>query len=106
MNDSLLKTALSELHIENGAKMVAFAGYTMPVQYPLGLMKEHLHTRSKAGLFDVSHMGQVVVSGENAASELEKLIPVDIQDLPVGEQRYGFFTNRDGGIEDDLMVSR
>ena len=106
MNDSLLTTALSGLHIENGAKMVPFAGYTMPVQYPLGVLKEHLQTRQSAGLFDVSHMGQVMITGEDAASELEKLIPIDIVDLPEHEQRYGFFTNPQGGIEDDLMVSR
>ena len=103
---SLLTTSLTDLHIENGAKMVGFAGYSMPVQYPDGVLKEHLHTRSKAGLFDVSHMGQALVSGADAASELEKLIPIDIVDLPIGEQRYGFFTNSSGGIEDDLMVSR
>jgi aminomethyltransferase len=99
-------TALTNLHIENGAKMVPFAGYSMPVQYPDGVLKEHLHTRSKAGLFDVSHMGQAMITGEGASAALEKLIPIDIQDLPVGEQRYGFFTNPAGGIEDDLMVSR
>lgn len=106
MNQSPLKTALHDLHLENGAKMVPFAGYSMPVQYPAGVLKEHLHTRSHAGLFDVSHMGQVMITGSDAAGELEKLIPIDIEGLEPGEQRYGFFTNAQGGIEDDLMVSR
>ncbi len=106
MSDALLSTALTELHIENEAKMVPFAGYNMPVQYPDGVLKEHLHTRENAGLFDVSHMGQAWVTGEDAGSELEKLIPIDIVGLADGEQRYGFFTNKNGGIEDDLMVSR
>ncbi|MCP4011142.1 MAG: glycine cleavage system aminomethyltransferase GcvT [Proteobacteria bacterium] len=106
MTEAIQTTALTSLHIENGARMVPFAGYSMPVQYPDGVLKEHLHTRAKAGLFDVSHMGQALVSGEDAGAALEKLIPIDILDLPVGEQRYGFFTNANGGIEDDLMVSR
>ncbi len=106
MTETLLSTALTDLHIENGAKMVPFAGYSMPVQYPAGVMKEHLHTRTSAGLFDVSHMGQAWVRGADAASELEKLIPIDIIGLKDGEQRYGFFTNEAGGINDDLMVSR
>ncbi|MEE9446886.1 MAG: glycine cleavage system aminomethyltransferase GcvT [Arenicellales bacterium] len=101
-----LTTALTELHIENGAKMVPFAGYSMPVQYPLGVLKEHLHTRSKAGLFDVSHMGQAMLTGKDATTTLEALIPIDVENLEIGEQRYGFFTNENGGIEDDLMVSR
>ncbi len=106
MTDALLTTALTQLHIDNDAKMVPFAGYSMPVQYPIGVLKEHLHTRSNAGLFDVSHMGQAWVTGQDAASELEKLIPIDIVELANGEQRYGYFTNEAGGIEDDLMVSR
>ncbi len=101
----LKKTALYDLHVELGAKMVPFAGYDMPVQYPLGVKKEHLHTRDHAGLFDVSHMGQVILKGDNAAAALEKLVPVDIIDLPVGKQRYALFTNEDGGIMDDLMVT-
>ncbi len=100
-----LSTALTKLHIENGAKMVPFAGYSMPVQYPDGVKAEHLHTRTKAGLFDVSHMGQAMVLGDDAGTALERLIPIDILGLEVGEQRYGFFTNENGGIEDDLMVS-
>lgn len=102
---TLNKTALFDLHVELGAKMVPFAGYEMPVQYPLGVKKEHLHTRTQAGLFDVSHMGQVKLTGANAAAALETLVPVDIIDLPVGKQRYALFTNADGGIMDDLMVA-
>ena len=80
----LLKTALYDLHVELGAKMVPFAGYDMPVQYPLGVKGEHLHTRAKAGLFDVSHMGQVRLTGENRVAELEKLVPGDIAILKRG----------------------
>ncbi|MEZ5537543.1 MAG: glycine cleavage system aminomethyltransferase GcvT [Thiolinea sp.] len=98
-------TPLYDLHLEQGARMVPFAGYSMPVQYPLGVKKEHLHTREQAGLFDVSHMGQVILRGEQAAAALEKLVPVDIIDLPAGKQRYALFTNDEGGILDDLMVT-
>ncbi|WP_299745422.1 glycine cleavage system aminomethyltransferase GcvT [uncultured Tateyamaria sp.] len=104
----LKQTPLHALHTALCAKMVPFAGYDMPVQYPLGIMKEHLHTRAKAGLFDVSHMGQVIVHGPSydaAARGLEELIPVDVLGLSPNRQRYGFFTNRDGGIEDDLMLA-
>ncbi len=104
----LKKTPLHALHLELGAKMVPFAGYDMPVQYDLGVMKEHQHTREKAGLFDVSHMGQVIVQGasyEAAALGLERLIPADILGLTENRQRYGFFTNESGGIEDDLMFA-
>ncbi len=101
--ESLLKTPLHALHLELGARMVPFAGYSMPVQYPAGLMAEHLHTRSSAGLFDVSHMGQLRLVGPDAAAALESLIPVDVIDLPVGKQRYGLLLNDDGGIIDDLM---
>ncbi|MEX0623170.1 MAG: glycine cleavage system aminomethyltransferase GcvT [Saccharospirillum sp.] len=104
--DSLKTTPLTDLHVEMGARMVPFAGYSMPVQYPLGVKQEHLHTRSAAGLFDVSHMGQLKLHGEQAAAELEKLVPVDIIDLPVGKQRYAIFTSETGGILDDLMVTR
>jgi aminomethyltransferase len=99
----LLKTPLHDLHLELGARMVPFAGYSMPVQYPAGLMAEHLHTRQAAGLFDVSHMGQLRLEGADAASALETLIPVDVIDLPEGKQRYGLLLNEDGGIIDDLM---
>lgn len=103
--EHLLKTPLHALHIELGARMVPFAGYDMPVQYPLGVMKEHQHTREHAGLFDVSHMGQIRLTGADAALALEALVPVDIIDLPVGMQRYAMFTNEHGGILDDLMVA-
>ncbi|MFA0441434.1 glycine cleavage system aminomethyltransferase GcvT [Vibrio sp. 10N.222.51.C12] len=105
VTQDLLATPLHALHVEVGAKMVPFAGYDMPVQYPLGVKKEHLHCRDAAGLFDVSHMGQLRLHGENAAKVLESLVPVDIVDLPVGKQRYAFFTNDQGGIMDDLMVA-
>jgi len=99
----LLRTPLHDLHVELGARMVDFAGYSMPVQYPQGLMVEHLHTRRSAGLFDVSHMGQLRLVGSNAAAALESLMPVDVIDLPAGKQRYGLLLNDDGGIMDDLM---
>ncbi|CAH8200586.1 Aminomethyltransferase (glycine cleavage system T protein) [Vibrio aestuarianus] len=104
-NQTLLTTPLHALHNEVGAKMVPFAGYDMPVQYPLGVKKEHLHTREAAGLFDVSHMGQLRLRGADSAIALEALVPVDIIDLPAGKQRYAFFTNEQGGIMDDLMVA-
>ena len=99
----LLTTPLNALHIELGARMVPFAGYSMPVQYKRGLMAEHLHTREKAGLFDVSHMGQLKLIGPDAAAALESLMPVDVIDLPVGKQRYGLLLNDEGGVIDDLM---
>ncbi len=105
MSEQLQKTPLHALHLELGARMVPFAGYDMPVQYPLGVMKEHLHSREQAGLFDVSHMGQIRLTGSDAAAALETLVPVDIIDLPVGMQRYAMFTNPQGGILDDLMVA-
>ena len=106
----LQRTALHALHVSLGAKMVPFAGYDMPVQYATGVLKEHLHTRSSAGLFDVSHMGQIALrpkSGrvEDAAKALERLVPQDIVALPPGRQRYAQFTNEGGGILDDLMVA-
>ena len=101
--DSLLLTPLNDLHIALGARMVPFAGYSMPVQYPAGLMAEHHHTRNAAGLFDVSHMGQLRLVGPDAAAAFESLIPVDVIDLPVGKQRYGLLLNEEGGIIDDLM---
>lgn len=105
MTQELQVTPLHALHIEMGAKMVPFAGYDMPVQYALGVRKEHLHCREAAGLFDVSHMGQLRLHGAGAAKALEALVPVDIIDLPAGKQRYAFFTNEQGGILDDLMVT-
>ncbi len=106
----LLKTSFHDLHVSLGARMTAFAGYDMPLQYASGVMKEHLHTRSAAGLFDVSHMGQVRVrpkSGNivDAARAMETLVPVDVIGLKTGRQRYAFFTNDLGGIEDDLMIT-
>lgn len=102
-------TPLHALHMKLGARMVPFAGYQMPVQYPPGILKEHLHTRDSAGLFDVSHMGQIGLrpkSGkvEDVATALEALVPTDICGLPQGRQRYTVFTNERGGILDDLMV--
>ena len=107
---NLKTTPLHSLHVELGARMTAFAGYEMPVQYRLGVFKEHLHTRAAAGLFDVSHMGQIVLratSGDvrDASRALERLVPVDIIDLAPGRLRYAFFTNTLGGILDDLMVA-
>lgn len=102
--ENLSRTPLFNLHVNLGARMVPFAGYEMPVQYPLGVMKEHLHTRAHAGLFDVSHMGQVELRGPDAAAALETLVPVDVIGLPVGKQRYALFTNEQGGILDDLMI--
>ncbi|NTF07465.1 glycine cleavage system aminomethyltransferase GcvT [Agrobacterium rubi] len=107
---ALQVTPLHSLHVSLGARMVPFAGYDMPVQYPAGVLKEHLHTRASAGLFDVSHMGQVIVKAksgkvEDAALALEKLVPVDILGLKEGRQRYGFFTDADGNILDDLMIT-
>lgn len=105
----LNQTPLYDLHLELGGKMVPFAGYSMPVQYPMGVMKEHLHTRSDAGLFDVSHMGQIMLSGaswEAVALAFETLVPMDVLGLADGRQRYGLFTNDAGGIEDDLMFAR
>ncbi len=104
MSDAdLLQTPLHALHLELGARMVPFAGYAMPVQYPTGLMAEHLHTRQAAGLFDVSHMGQLRLAGPGAAAALESLMPVDVIDLAVGRQRYGLLLDDAGGILDDLM---
>ena len=106
----LKTTVLNALHRELGAKMVPFAGYDMPVQYPLGVMKEHLHCRARAGLFDVSHMGQVIVHAPGGYAEvataMEALVPVDVAGLHDGRQRYAMFTNDAGGIEDDLMLAR
>src|SRR5579863_27555 len=104
------QTPLHALHLARGAKMVPFAGYDMPVQYGTGVLREHLHTRSNAGLFDVSHMGQIALypkSGrlEDAARALEWLVPQDILALSPGRQRYALFTNEAGGILDDLMVA-
>jgi aminomethyltransferase len=106
----LKRTPLHALHLRLGARMVEFAGYDMPVQYPSGIIKEHLHTRTAAGLFDVSHMGQIALHPrssrtEDAAQALETLVPGDMLGLAVGRQRYTLFTNAAGGVLDDLMVS-
>ena len=98
-------TPFHQMHVDAGAKMVPFAGYEMPVSYPLGIKKEHNQTRESAGLFDVSHMGQIRLSGEHAMSALESLVPVDIIDLPLMKTRYALFTNENGGVLDDLMVT-
>lgn len=102
----LKATPLFELHNALGAKIVPFAGYAMPVQYALGVKAEHLHTREKAGLFDVSHMGQFLVDGPGAAKLLESLLPIDLDLIAIGQQQYTQFTNEQGGILDDLIVCR
>jgi len=106
----LKRTPLHKLHVAMGARMAPFAGYEMPIQYPLGVMKEHLHTRAAAGLFDVSHMGQIALRPRggtlaDVALALERLVPVDVLGLAAGRQRYAFFTNAEGGIIDDLMIA-
>ena len=108
-DENLLKTPLYNLHVESGGKMVPFAGYAMPVQYPLGIMKEHQHTREKAGLFDVSHMGQAYIrskDGSDPAQIIEELMPSALAVLKPGKMRYSVLLNDEGGIEDDLMVTR
>ena len=107
---ALKRTPLYDLHVAMGARMAPFAGYEMPIQYPAGVMKEHLHTRAAASLFDVSHMGQIVLrpSGgtiADVALALERLVPVDVLGLAPGRQRYAYFTNAHGGIIDDLMIT-
>ena len=106
MSEALRRTPLHALHTELGARFTPFAGYDMPVQYKEGLRAEHLHTRAAAGLFDVSHMGQVRVTGPNVQTALEAALPVDFADWPIGRQRYTLLLNERGGIEDDLMVTR
>ncbi|MDD2760920.1 MAG: glycine cleavage system aminomethyltransferase GcvT [Methylomonas sp.] len=105
MND-LKQTPLCELHRQLGAKMTAFAGYALPVQYPKGIIHEHLHCRSHAGFFDISHMGQCHILGERAAEALERLTPGGIVDLAVGRQKYTVLTNEEGGVIDDIIVTR
>ena len=106
MSADLLHTPLYDLHLKLGAKMVPFAGYAMPVNYPGGVIAEHRQCRESAALFDVSHMGQLRLVGADAAAALETLVPVDVVDLAVGKQRYALFTNAAGGILDDLMIAR
>ena len=105
MSDTLQSTLLHNLHVSLGAKMVPFAGYDMPVQYPSGILTEHRHTRAQAGLFDVGHMGQAILRGDNVAAALETLMPGDVAGLEQGQMRYSQFTNEAGGILDDLMVT-
>ncbi len=100
------RTPLYDLHVELGGRMVEFAGWTLPVQYPAGIMAEHRHCRSAAALFDVSHMGQVLVRGEDAALAFERLVPADVGGLGLGQLRYTVFTNEQGGVLDDLIVGR
>jgi aminomethyltransferase len=100
------QTPLYDLHLQLGAKMTTFAGYQMPVQYKSGIIHEHLHCRSQAGFFDISHMGQCRVSGEHAAEALEKLTPGGIVDLKPGAQKYTVLTNAEGGVIDDIIVTR
>jgi aminomethyltransferase len=104
--ETLARTPLYDLHVAQGARVVPFAGYAMPVQYKSGIIAEHLHTRANAGLFDVSHMGQAVLSGPDAARKLEMLVPADIVGMAPGRQRYTQFLDESGGIVDDLIVSR
>jgi aminomethyltransferase len=104
----LKRTPLHHLHVELGARLAPFAGYEMPINFPNGILREHLHTRAAAGLFDVSHMGQLIVrssGGDSAARALEALMPVDLLDLGEGRQRYALLTNSRGGILDDLMIA-
>ena len=105
-----LRTPLYEFHVERGARLVAFAGYEMPLHYPTGILSEHLHTRAAAGLFDISHMGQIAMrplSGrlDDAARALETLVPIDVIGIGEGRQRYALFTNPAGGVLDDLMIA-
>lgn len=102
----LLELPLAALHRERNARLVPFAGYAMPVHYAQGILAEHLHTRGRASLFDVSHMGAISVAGTGAAAALESLLPADLCGLSVGRQRYTFFTNDTGGVRDDLMIAR
>ncbi|SFK04985.1 glycine cleavage system aminomethyltransferase GcvT [Methylocapsa palsarum] len=102
----LARTPLDFVHRARGARMVPFAGYAMPVQYPLGIIGEHLHTRASAGLFDVSHMGQALLEGPAASARLETLVPGDIEGLAPGRMRYTQFLDQDGHILDDLIVTR
>jgi aminomethyltransferase len=106
MPETLSKTPLHDLHVALGAKMVPFAGYAMPVNFPQGIIAEHKQCRSSAALFDVSHMGQLRLVGDEAATALERLVPVDVIDLQPHKQRYALFTQPSGGILDDLMITR
>ncbi len=102
----LRKTTLYDMHLAAKAKMVAFAGYQMPLHYSTGIVREHNHSRRAASLFDVSHMGQIILSGSGIGAALEKLIPIDLQSMPIYQQKYGVMTNAEGGIVDDLVITR
>jgi aminomethyltransferase len=106
VNQDLQSLTLDAFHRAHGGKMVPFAGYEMPIQYPAGIIEEHKHTRQSAGLFDVSHMGQLWLHGEDAIAALESIVPGDIQNLAVGRSRYTMLTNATGGIIDDLIVTK
>ena len=106
MSNPVKQTALHVLHLELGARMVAFSGYEMPIQYRQGIKHEHEHTRTRAGLFDISHMGQLKILGESAAEVMETLVPSDITGLKPLNQRYTVLTNETGGIIDDLLITR
>ena len=106
LDGRLKKTALHDLHAQLGARFVNFAGYEMPLQYQRGIRAEHLHTRSSAGLFDVSHMGQIRLSGNDIEGSMETLVSGDIRSLEPFRQRYTLLTNQQGGIIDDLMLTR
>ena len=106
MLDNLKKTCLYSTHLDFGARMAPFAGYMMPIHYPGGILHEHLHCRTFAALFDVSHMGQITVKGFDAALHLERLMPTDLLGLKIGNGRYSFLTNKSGGVIDDLIVMR
>lgn len=106
MVTSSKQTPLYDLHLQLGAKMTTFAGYQMPVQYKSGIIQEHLHCRSQAGFFDISHMGQCRIVGEGAAEALERLTPGGIVDLKIGAQKYTVLTNGEGGVIDDIIVTR
>ena len=103
---TLKQTPLDALHRELGARMVPFAGYDMPVQYPDGIIKEHQKTRESAGLFDVSHMGQVIIEGDNATAELEALVPADLVGLEINKSIYSLLMNDEGGVRDDLIITK
>ena len=101
------RTPLYDWHVAQGGKIVPFAGYEMPVHYPTGILKEHLHTRAAAGLFDISHMGQIVIEGgADIREQCERIVPGDLRDLTAGSIRYSFLLNEQGGVLDDLMITR
>ena len=107
MSNEILKTVLYDYHVSNGGKMVPFAGYQMPVQYPDGIMKEHQQVRSAAGIFDVSHMGQFSIYGkEDDYLALEKIVPIDLKNLKLNQSKYSVLMNNDAGIDDDLIVTK